>query len=155
MKNHLVLYWFIEFFQSSPGNELGALLIAIFIGCYSAGLLFLACELCQRTSDLFTELSDEALQFNWYLFPNGINRNLLILLPAIHKPISIEVFGHIACDRQSFKKVCYKYICGFFKISCTDFINVEQNRLYRFDWIVPSMFNEYLFVIESSSFFIR
>lgn len=79
--------------------------MSITLTCYAFGIISIASELGQRTSNLFTELTDVSLQFDWYLFPNEINQLLLIILPVVQKSVVIECFGTIACDRELFRKV--------------------------------------------------
>lgn len=67
--------------------------------------MFVACEIGQNVSNAFKEIDDEIDRFHWYLFPAEIQKMLPILLSVTQRPINIEVFGSIACDRENFKKV--------------------------------------------------
>lgn len=76
--------------------------------CYSAGNLFVACELGFRASKLFTDLEDIALEFNWYQFPSETQRMLPTVLIVLQDPVAIECFGSFSCNRECFKQVSHK-----------------------------------------------
>lgn len=79
--------------------------LAIIFIIYAFGLLLIACELCQRGNQAFGECGDMVDQFNWYLFPNEVQRMLPMILAFTQQPIEIACFGSTACDRKSFKYV--------------------------------------------------
>lgn len=73
--------------------------------CFAYGFMFLACELAQRSSDYFANIEDMAVQWNWYLFPDEIQRLLPLILIVMQRPVEIECFGGIASNRELYKKV--------------------------------------------------
>lgn len=97
-------------FQSRPEIGLTRFLISFIETCYAFGTILIVSELGQQTSDSFIELSEVSLQFDWYLFSNEINQLLLIILPVVQKPVVIECFGSITCDRESIKKARQVFI---------------------------------------------
>lgn len=71
-------------------------------------LIFIACELGQRMTDAFDEISLEIDQFNWYLFPRDLQRTLLTIIPIAQQPVLLECFGNKDCTRETFKSVSFK-----------------------------------------------
>lgn len=95
----------IFFFQLHPENSLAGLSASIVEASYAASFLFVACEVGYQVSHLFIELSDVAFQWNWYQLPKEIKRMLPIIFIVIQKPVPIECFRTISCDRENFKMV--------------------------------------------------
>lgn len=85
-------------------------MVAIIEGCYSTGSLFLICELGDRTSNLFNEFDEIALELSWYRFPNEAKRLLPIISIVLQEPVTIWRFGSASCDRECFKKVRFHWI---------------------------------------------
>lgn len=67
-------------------------------------VVFVACELGQRTSDAFNKIENEFKQFNWYLFPGKIKQILPLVMIMTQQPVVIKCFGSISCSRETFKK---------------------------------------------------
>lgn len=67
--------------------------------------MFIICELCERTTQLFNETDDIMCQLNWYYFPYGVQKLLPAILAMSQKPCKIECYGSITCSRDTFKKV--------------------------------------------------
>ena len=67
--------------------------------------LFVTCEFCQQISNAFEEINDLIVQFNWYRFPNEINRMLPAILIVTQHPAKFKCFGSISYDRETFKAV--------------------------------------------------
>lgn len=88
-------------------NEIGlmALVLAIADALVAISSLFVACELGQRVSDAFQEISDIVDEFNWYRFPNELNRLLPVIMAVVQKPVEVDVFGKITCCRYILKTV--------------------------------------------------
>lgn len=76
--------------------------------------MFACCEIGQRTSNMFEEICDEFGKFNWYRFPNEINRLLPVILLEVQEPVEFEVFGSITASRVLLRKV---NLIDSFKIS--------------------------------------
>lgn len=70
-------------------------------------LLFIGCELPQRSMDKFDEISHVIGQFNWYLFSNEIKRILptFVAVANAEKIVEIKCFGSTPCNRKTFRKV--------------------------------------------------
>lgn len=73
----------------------------------SFGLVFTACELCQRVSDAFEEIDDVIDQLDWYKYPSDIKRMLPMIMINAQEPTIIECFGSISCSRMVFKQVLH------------------------------------------------
>lgn len=71
----------------------------------SFGLVFIACELCERVSEAFERIEDVMDQLNWYGSPTEIKRILPMIIVNTQEPVSIECFGSISCSRMVFQKV--------------------------------------------------
>lgn len=78
----------------------------MFEACYSIFVLFAVCELCQRATDSFVDIDDIIDEFDWYLFPIKVQKLLPTIMIMAQKPITIECFGSILCNRSTFKEVC-------------------------------------------------
>lgn len=94
--------------QLNHGDDnLVVLLITFVEVIYAFGLMFLACELCQRTTLAFEECSDTINQFDWYLLPADIQRMLPMIIQFDQQPVQIKCFGTVASDRETFKFVSF------------------------------------------------
>lgn len=72
---------------------------------YSFGVVFIACELCQRAKFAFEECIEMIDQFEWYFFPAEIQRMLPSIIHFTQQPIELKCLGSTACDREAFKSV--------------------------------------------------
>lgn len=72
-------------------------------------IVFIACDLGQRMNDAFDEINCTLNRFDWYLFPIEIQRMLPMIKANTQKPVSLECFGSIACNREVFRKVGNDY----------------------------------------------
>lgn len=72
---------------------------------YAFCVLFLTCEFGERLTIVFDELEYEIEQFDWYLFPNEIQRILLTLMVFGQQEVSLQCFGSTSTNREAFKKV--------------------------------------------------
>lgn len=75
----------------------------------SYGLVFIACELCERVSDAFNQIDEVIDQLDWYKYPPDIKRMLPVIMINAQESIVIECFGSISCSRMVFKQVLYSY----------------------------------------------
>lgn len=72
---------------------------------YPFGCLFVVCEMGQRINLAFAQCIEMFDQFEWYLFPDGIQRMLPMIFYLTQQPFEIICFGSAACDRETFKSV--------------------------------------------------
>lgn len=77
----------------------------IFYGGWVFGLVFLSCEIGQRFTYAFDEITDLFGQLNWYLFPINVQRLLPTIMINVQEPIVIGCFGIINGSRDQLKKV--------------------------------------------------
>lgn len=68
------------------------------------GVVLIMCELAQRACDHFNDIDEIMLQWNWYLFPNEIQRILPLVLIVVQTPVQLECFRSISCTRETFQK---------------------------------------------------
>lgn len=73
--------------------------------CYAIFDVFIACELGERSTGAFDEISDIIYQFDWYLLPAEIQQMLPSIIHFAQQPVDLVCFGSITCSRESFKKV--------------------------------------------------
>lgn len=104
-------------------------LLIISYACYSFGLVLLACELSQRVTLAFDEISDITDQLDWYLFPNELQRILPIFLIGVQEPVNFYCFASITCSRATFKSV--SSIC-FYIVNRDVFFCILFEIIYRF-----------------------
>lgn len=69
------------------------------------GSVFLACEIGQRFTDLFEDITDLLGRLNWYLFPMNVQRLLPTILVNAQEPVVIGCFGIINGSRVQCQKV--------------------------------------------------
>lgn len=69
------------------------------------GSVSVSCEMGERFSGAFREISDLINEFKWYQFPNNVQRILPFLLLHTQQPIALECFGSILCVREALKSV--------------------------------------------------
>lgn len=72
---------------------------------WSFGAVFLSCELCQRATDACDDISNDIVEFEWYLFPTETWKMLLQIHTNASKLTPFQCFGSITCDRVAFKHV--------------------------------------------------
>lgn len=61
-------------------------------------MVFMCCELGQRTSEEFEKIKYTINQSNWYLFPIEVKRMLPMIIANAQDPVALECFGSIACS---------------------------------------------------------
>lgn len=67
--------------------------------------LFLACEIGQRFTDLFEDITVKLERLNWYLFPLKMQQLLPTIMVNAQEEFVIGSFGIIDCSRAQFKEV--------------------------------------------------
>lgn len=92
-------------YQFHDGNLLTLLLTATINGIFGLILVFICCELGQRTTDMFDEMNSTIDQLDWYLFPIELERMLRMIIANAQRPVSLQCWGGIACTRDCFKNV--------------------------------------------------
>lgn len=75
-------------------HEMSLMTLAVVILDVVAAILaiFVGCELGQRISNAFDEIVHEFDEFNWYQFPNEINRLLPMILADTQIPGNLKYF---------------------------------------------------------------
>lgn len=73
--------------------------------CWSFVPIFIICELGERLTDHFNEISIGIFQCDWYIFPIDVQKMFLIVLLNAQTPITIRGFGNLNCTRDKFKDV--------------------------------------------------
>ena len=94
------------YFQSES-NEIEAIVLfeSIFCGFWALMLVFAACEIGQRFTNLYNEINNEICLIDWYLPSIEIQRMLLTILMYTQQPVEITFFGSMSCTRAQFKRV--------------------------------------------------
>lgn len=82
------------------------ILISLAYGFWALFMVFFSCEIGQRFTNAYDEVDDAINQLDWYLLPMKVQRVLPVIMMKSQKEWSIECFGSIACNRETFKKVC-------------------------------------------------
>lgn len=120
--NLFFCFFFRYIFKLHHENNLLVLLVLFFEACYSFGLIFIVCELCQRATNEFGDVNDVIGQFAWYRFPTIIKKRLPTIIQFAQQDIVFECFGSISCSREAFKKVSFTIFLQLTCINCvTDF----------------------------------
>lgn len=83
--------------------------LMLLIGClyafFACIVLFILCELSQRSCDAFNNIDTMIEQWNWYLLPIKIQQILPLIFIIMQHPAKITCFGSISCNRDTFKNV--------------------------------------------------
>lgn len=83
-----------------------ALLIIVLLEVsFAFGYMMIICDLCQRITDAFEELSETIYQLDWYSFPNEVQQILPIVINFTQQPIEFNCFGSTPLTRELFKLV--------------------------------------------------
>lgn len=53
-------------------------------------------------------------QINWYLLPCDTQKILLTILIVTQKPVELNIFGSISCNRITYKKVSFSHVFHIF-----------------------------------------
>lgn len=69
------------------------------------GLVGYSCEIGERLTSEFDEISDTIDKLIWYKFPMEVQRILPTIILIAQQELAIECFGSILCLRISFKSV--------------------------------------------------
>lgn len=64
-----------------------------------------ACELGERTNEMFSAIDDTFNETDWYLYPIEIQRMLPAVMTVAQKPIYVELFGSVTASRDTFRQV--------------------------------------------------
>lgn len=72
---------------------------------FGIAAVFFACDLGQRSSDKWNEISLRIDQFKWYMFPNELNQILPTIIATAQQPVEMKCFGSLTLSRQTLKKV--------------------------------------------------
>lgn len=99
------LSFFRDQMQLHHSDNFAVLLITSIQTFYSFGLIYTACELCQRANFAFEDCIVSINQFEWYSFPDEIQRLLPLIIQFTQQPIELKCYGSTACDRELFKYV--------------------------------------------------
>lgn len=77
----------------------------ILSGIIALATVFISCEIGQRMTDAFDQISTSIDKSDWYLFPNNIKRMLPMIVANAQRLVELECFGSITCTREVFKNV--------------------------------------------------
>lgn len=88
--------------------------LPIALAGWSFCTILLICELGERLTTKFDEIDLEICFWNWYLFPNEIQRMLPIIIVGTQEPVVGAGFGNVSCTRAAFQRVItFLFICFF------------------------------------------
>lgn len=93
--------------QTSDAIPTIIILQSVGFGLWAFCLVFFVCEILQRLSNAYEKVDDAIDRFNWYLFPQKMQRMLPIIMINTQQTFEITCFGSIACNRETFKKVSF------------------------------------------------
>lgn len=81
-------------------------MVSLIEALYGFGVVLFACELGQRVTNLFSGVNDMIEHFQWYSYPNKMQKVLLIIMIVAQQPVEFQCFGSTSANRDTFKKVC-------------------------------------------------
>lgn len=73
--------------------------------------LFGFCEFGERLREAFDEINMVLNQIKWYLLPRKTQKILSIMLMFTQRPVELDIFGSVSCNRITFKKVSKRVVC--------------------------------------------
>lgn len=99
--------------------------------------VFGMCEFGQRVSESFYKINIVLERFKWYLLPMEAQKMLPIIMIVAQEPVTLKIFGSVACNRITFKEVSsilwkpiFKTIVNF--VFCAFFlVRFAINRIHR------------------------
>lgn len=97
--------WFIWIIQLDFEMDSVVVVLVVVQSCYAVFDVFIVCDIGERASGAFSEISDIIYQFHWYLLPAEIQQMLPSIIYFAQQPVDFVCFGSITCSRESFKKV--------------------------------------------------
>ena len=93
--------------QSEKSSNPTELILPFVLMLWSFAIIFFFCEFGEKVNNQFERFNDELCQLNWYLYPNNIQRLLLIFTTGVQQPVYLCGYGNIVCTRDSFEKVIF------------------------------------------------
>lgn len=78
---------------------------SVFCGFWALNLVFAACEFGERFTGAYNKINDEINEIDWYLMKIETIRMLVIVMINSQKPLEIQFFGSISCNRYQFQRV--------------------------------------------------
>lgn len=73
---------------------------------WSFVVMFIYCDFGERISCGFESVHNAIEECDWHLFPNEMQRMLLIIMAA-DEPVVLEGFANVVMTRETFKKVAF------------------------------------------------
>lgn len=67
--------------------------------------IFLSCEIGQRLTNAFDEITGRFERLDWYLFPIRSQKLLPTITMNTHIPIVVKCFGVVEGSREQFERV--------------------------------------------------
>lgn len=89
---------------------------------YALSIICIVCELGERMTIAYDEMDCVIQQFSWYLFPIQIQRQLPIVMINAQQSVTLQCFGSIFANRESFKQV---YHIGKLEMQKKNVTNVQ------------------------------
>lgn len=90
-------------------------------------MVFFTCELGQLFTNTLSNVNDEFVQLDWYLFPVKVQRMLPTVINNVQKPVEIECFGIMSASRDQFKMVYQSNNINVLFLIC-----VNKSQFYLF-----------------------
>lgn len=97
------------FVQSQPNPDPIEMITPSILVQWSFFLLFFYCESGQFVMNQFEEFDDQLYECGWYLFPNEMQKMLVIIMSNTQQPVIIHGLANAFCTREIFKKVNIYY----------------------------------------------
>lgn len=67
--------------------------------------IFCICDFGERISDAFEDINILIEELKWYLLPSETQLWLATILTVAQRPVNLEIFGTMSCNRRTFKEV--------------------------------------------------
>lgn len=90
--------------QSQDLPDTMKLMKNIILTFWSYTIILIDCESSEYATDQFNNINIYH-QWDWYTFPVSIQRILPTIINGNQKPVVLQGFGNILCNRETFKNV--------------------------------------------------
>lgn len=81
------------------------LIVMAFEVFYSFCVVFITCELGERLMNEYADIEYVICQFDWYLLPLEVQRQLTTIVINAQHPVVVQCFGSTNTSRESFQQV--------------------------------------------------
>lgn len=91
----------------SDGSNIMELIEPTTLVSWSFVLIYMACDFGEAITTQYTAIDYSICECDWYSFPLEIQKMLPMVMMSTQKAMIVQVFGKVACTRETFNRVNY------------------------------------------------